>query len=510
MTVYKAIILFLTLASLGSINHLLFAEPAASPAREFKATSDQNKLSSNWQKTKKFLAKKKVQVGLVITTTSLILLSLLAHQQGWFKTVGPKPNTDEVGVFNDYAGADEVPYSTWFHSARAFPAISVMQGLDPDKAWMAKRYGFQRYRTQCLFHHEKCFVGPDGNGWIGSNLTKLVTPLAERTDVDTKISIDTTGKDKFITQGFGECRSCQISIGKLQEFSGSAKIVTDPDLITPDQFIADQKKYETEIDAGIDTEKMSKEMLKQAMGVCHSQQCMFFVEEHKGKDGKACNTLRTGNLSGATPIVMLSAAGINFSETGRDKLNAKQLKKTEKLINSMWKAVLAAAVAQGTEYICMPAIGMGAFLPTNHPHKNTIAMMYFEQLCQAMRELNLESKFKQIYFNPATYGAQLNTVLAKNPDLKKTIQNFASDVVLQAVNLSKDGTLCSLLNPSAAHVLWGRSDIGNHYKTLGYVAEEFMAAVSTAFVGSRFVSPAAWTDRRKVLSIDEAIKGEAL
>lgn len=439
-----------------------------------------------------------------------------------------------VGKFTMSTGLDRVSGSMWKRDARAYIAKSLAWGLGPDRDFM----GEYSQRTKSRFWRDF--------PWIDSPLTKLEVDLQDRHghELDEMVEVNVDRRAPVEAQyAFGHGRA-RASVRRLKKCSQSAQIVTDPQLMPPrlfhylvEQFgqSLDMRKTVQETVGRAGWHKMRAEhadwgflsergfdratqnpLILAACGVCHSQEAVFFVEADPSSSEHAFNKLRQGDLSHETPAVMLSVPGIDFRKwrggglgvdidrkSGRIRVNKRFVKI---FVESAWKTFLASAVAQNVRHICLMSLGLGGFLPYPGSHNDPlprsicdqIAEIYFGTLCEVLELPVFRGKFDGLYLNPNRYPHVLRKVLSHHRGTP--LEFFDGDVMLQAVEFSKAGIRCGVLNPSAAHVLYGQADIGNHYKVYGNLAEELLASVSSAFVGSRFMCDV-YTNPAKIRSM---------
>ncbi|KAL0210433.1 hypothetical protein RCL1_004869 [Eukaryota sp. TZLM3-RCL] len=221
---------------------------------------------------------------------------------------------------------------------------------------------------------------------------------------------------------------------------------------------------------------------------CHVQRVHFFIEQSLSSDGRALNKIRDCNLDESLEVLLISIPGFNFAYSGISqelrRLVLKSQDTFELMLEAFWTVVLAAAVSFDCSILSFPAVGMGVFLPQHLPNNLSlkIAESYFTTLVKVL-SLPKFSSISCIYFNPAGYSSTLDDVLMTSSCSK--IINFKGDVLLLAVELSKNNFFCALLNPSDSDVLLGVYDVGEYWKSQGsYVGEEHIAATSTAVLGS--------------------------
>ncbi len=216
-----------------------------------------------------------------------------------------------------------------------------------------------------------------------------------------------------------------------------------------------------------------------ATAVCHSQRIVLLIDQHIGDDGLAYSTYKTGAIDFFGPTIqLLSAPALNFSYGVAGELTSEQ---RHNHIVGMYRNLFSAAEHEGSEYIVMPAAGMGAFC--GDPH------LYFECLMSVAQEF---PKLNIVY-HPAKFSAEFDEALhhAKLPNVVKATK----DVMFIADALCKDGHPVALHNPSDCDVIYGVYDVGEYWKTgtgSGYVCEEHIGSMTTATLNSRGINPAAY------------------
>ncbi len=384
--------------------------------------------------------------------------------------------------------------------------------------------GMQAYLAKQLL--QQLNPTPD---WATANVTRLQTPLNSQTG---SIAISTQDNKTKAVFGSGTITGTRA---KLAELADSARIVTSSNLLPAKLFLRIQNELRSEIKA------QDKRTLKEILGgkfenwkrdfatlgfqsaeqferaanirlmdlssnICHSQKIHFLVEE-QNVGGEARNKIRDGlNLDTAMPNVLLSTAGLNFANSGLVLEGNETLAKL--LITNMWQGVLDSAVTQGCNHLVIPAIGLGAFLPNSWPDnkKSQVANLYYESLMELLSQDAYKDKFTNVLINPVfPFAAQeLDKAKKKFADSGsasvRNTQKFDGDVKFLAVKLANLGEKCALVNPSDADALWAKYDIGMYFKNGHYVAEEDIAATSTAALGSVSMSDV-YTNPNKVRDV---------
>ncbi|MBS0286289.1 MAG: hypothetical protein JSR17_03285 [Proteobacteria bacterium] len=405
-----------------------------------------------------------------------------------------------VGTFSRYIGLDGAPIFN-NRQRQAYLAKQLMRQLSP------------------------------APGWETSQVTQLSQPLAAQPN--RQLIIQATDQDSVAA--FGQGRAA-ISIDTLKKLQDTAFIMTSQSLLPKELYLV----LQTQLYDAITHEerrtlgqifgsyygqwrmqyqqlgfKTAEEFDKIAniplnlltVGVCHSQEVHFFVEQQLLQDGRAVNKLREVNLDSATPTVLLSCPGINFAYGGAITEQYLADGTAKMLIENMWQGVLSSAVKQNCTHLALPAIGLGAFLPASwsQEKKAKVASLYFDTLLQLLAKPEFQGKFEAIHINPVFDFAQ--QALQKAMHQQPTVTNvhpFGGDVKFLAVELSKNGMRCGLLNPSSPDVMLGKYDVGQYYKNGGYVGEEDFSATSTSFMGSKGVNKV-YTDPQRIQSVSLSV-----
>lgn len=353
-----------------------------------------------------------------------------------------------------------------------------------------------------------------------SALTLLKVPLDKQKDKIIKI----TKRAEF---GDGQP---SISVKTLQELEKSAKITLNPDILPKQAFLELQKLpiqhqdirtlFEILQDSGKLSEWQDKAILlgfkdlehfKQiasmpimliSSNICHSQAVHFFVEEHihiSGGKKYSYNKMRDGALDDQQTSFVFSIPGINFAYSSLDAYELRNNGMAKLSMTNMWKNILSAAMSQKCEYLSIPPIGLGAFLPGNSAEAEKIAELYFETLFELLSDPKYAGSFKEIFYNTGKYNQSCKKVLAKYQDkISCSVQVHSKDAKFLAINLSKAGFPCGLINPSDMDVVLGKHDVGEYYKNGHYAMEEDIAATSTAFIGSAGIS-GVYKDESRIL-----------
>ncbi|MBI2791108.1 MAG: ankyrin repeat domain-containing protein [Gammaproteobacteria bacterium] len=372
-------------------------------------------------------------------------------------------------------------------------------------------------------------------GWQTSAVTTLSQPLAE---VPGQVQIKAQDSDSKAAFGQG---SVTVSKKELKRLADTAQIVTNESILPQQLFLEIQNKLRNEVKA--QEKRTLKEILGQryeswsdrfqelgfqskakfeesasiplnllSLGVCHSQEVHFFVEQEVLGNGLAVNKLKNQDLDNATPNILLSTPGLNLAYGGSTAEETLNNGMATTLISAMWQGVLTSAANQNCKNLAFSAIGLGAFLPDNWPNdkKAQVAGIYYQTLMEQLARPEFKDKFESIHINPVFGFAkqQLNEAKIKAPEsVSAIVHHFDGDVKFLAVECAKNGVKCGLLNPSDPDVMWGKYDIGEYYKSGHYVGEEDIAATSTACLGSVGISDV-YTNKAKIKGVGIKFQSE--
>jgi hypothetical protein len=254
---------------------------------------------------------------------------------------------------------------------------------------------------------------------------------------------------------------CILSLAAIQQQVARGFMVVDGKYATPQKL---QDAVAGRSSLGVDTS-----------GACHVVPITIFTEAATGSIGgsaKALCKLREGDLSGATPVWLISAVGL--TETPLD-IDAR--------IDAMWRSVLAAAVKAKANIVVAPAIGLGVFKGDRTPAQ------YFDSLCRQMH--SPEFVHLNVYFNPCGRHAELQAA-KRNAGGELKLHIINADTMLQAAEFAKLGVPCALVNPANGSVITGSVDVGNSFKTMQNLGEQYIAAHSTAPFASYGLAPQIW------------------
>lgn len=425
--------------------------------------------------------------------------------------------TSQVGTFSNYRGLSGDGLGDQ-GLLQAFPAKTMLEQFIPD---------FDEN-----FEDQKRLVTFDLFSQDDSKMIKIDT----RNPNDSRL-----GRTRFLSQiqeAYGKA-CATISVRRLKELSRSTQIVVHPfcmpmpffQRIQSNDFYskmtAQEKRSFIEIEYGKGAKKifaqpgvpipdqipglfnraMRTPLINLSPNICASMEVVFFVEQFRDpKSGKAFVKLRNGDLSRATPVTLLAVPGLNLSygkcRNGRIYDGAKT-DITEITIENMWTVCLESMKRRGIKYAFFPAIGLGAFAPDGQESK--IAQIYFEKLAKLLSG-RYRGCFDGIFFNPKKLNSKLldRIILKYQQSLDGVLIKYDRDVMFAAIEVSKHGIVCALLDPSDADVVWGLYHPGEYFLFGDYVGEEHIGATSTACLSSRGVYPQGYTDN--VFEVDIKLK----
>ncbi len=429
---------------------------------------------------------------------------------------------DQIGQFSNYHGlADSVLGDQGI--LQSFPAKKMLDQVIPEFA--------------LNFHNQKSFVNFD--------LFDLEDSKMVRIDTTDQGDLAGTRALPEIQEAYGKAR-LEISVERLKELARSTKVVVHPDFIPAVFFKRIQKKdFYSKIrpqekrsfvqikylatnngavkifsEPGVPLSNsilfdraMKTSLMALSSNICVSFDTIFFVEQEiDDATGKAFTKLRNGDLSGNVPVLVLAVPGLNLaygvSKNGKI-YDGKGRDITEILIENMWKVVLESLKIRGVRYAFFPAIGLGAFAPKGR--EGRIAKIYFEKLAKLLSK-EYQGDFDGIFLNPKpNHSKLLNQIISKQnktQGLNDVLINYPHDVMFAAIELSKAGIRCGLLDPSDADVIWGVAHPGQYCLYGDYVFEEHIGGTSTACLNSRGVFPEGYT--QNVVEVRTNLAGKGL
>lgn len=227
-----------------------------------------------------------------------------------------------------------------------------------------------------------------------------------------------------------------------------------------------------------------------AVGLCHAQEIDLLVGTYTSKHGRAHTSVKDGTISQNTPaLLLLSSPMLNLND-----LHDKALKEPAeqvRFIKGMYRNLFHAALTEGREYLVMSAADL-----KQHGGKHAI---YFELLM----EVAAEYPKLNIIYNAGSYDKEFKKALEKASNVSNIAQT-TKNIVFVAANLTEQNILCALHNPSSSSVVYGLSDVGEHWQSLsgshltkdpGKTLQAFIGTISTAPLGSYGVNRHAYTKR---------------
>lgn len=305
-----------------------------------------------------------------------------------------------------------------------------------------------------------------------------------------KKEIKTTGNSKVKVSGFTSSTpesTLTLSGKRLDRLFSSAKIYVDTSIFPPGHYqktlaekLTLQKKLPKENNK-IDWENL-------AVAVCHAQEIDLLVTTCVSSHGRAHTTVRPSASihSKAPAFLLLSSPKLNLN---KDHSKALQEKDEQlKFITSMYRNLFNAAVSEQREYIVMPAAGL-----TNHggsPEMHFSALMAVAQEYPALN----------IIYNADNHKSAFDSALktANNP---ANVARTTKDIIAVADYLmNTEGKSCAIYNPSSSNVVYGLSDVGEHWQATtltlgtnpGKTLQAYIGTISTAPLNSYGINPGAF------------------
>lgn len=241
-----------------------------------------------------------------------------------------------------------------------------------------------------------------------------------------------------------------------------------------------------------------------AVGVCHSQEIHLLVDtvaSHSQPPRAHTTVLADGTeITDETPaLLLLSSPVLNLHKNHSQALQTEEEQK--KFIAGMYRNLFHAANSQKRSYIVLPAAGLSAH--GGNPKT------YFNELMRVAQEypdLN-------IIYNAGDHEKDFDKALIegfKGEDFKNNkkpinVARTTKNIIFVAARLTAQNHLCAIHNPSSANVVYGKSDVGEHWqstdssflnifgKNPGKTLQAYIGTVSTAPLGSFGVNPAAFS-----------------
>ncbi len=301
----------------------------------------------------------------------------------------------------------------------------------------------------------------------------------------------TLPEDDGLTQGPSEAELGEVNINafnddsnqadltitpdRIQELKESAKIYENTDILPEFQYLDNLETHSHQESTKEESSQYHWQNL--AVGVCHAQKIDVLIDHHKNKEGKAIAVPKSGRIeAGANGITLLSTPALNFAYGHAKSLGHHK----DRFIEGMFHNIFNAAVKEGCDYITLPAAGLGVF--GGEPNDYFKAL---KKVAQLYPQLN-------IIYHPGRYSQAFEQVFSeKIPNVVKATK----DVFYLANQLSELGEKVAYHNPSDADVVYGVNDVGEYWKHgTGdrFVAEEFIASVTTAPLNSKGINPEAY------------------
>ncbi len=280
-----------------------------------------------------------------------------------------------------------------------------------------------------------------------------------------------------------------LSGERIDRLFSSAKIYVDTSIFPPGHYqktlaekLTQQKKLPAENNK-IDWENL-------AVAVCHAQEIDLLVTTSVSSHGRAHTTARPSASinSNAPAILLLSSPKLNLN-SGHSKA-LKEKDEQLKFITSMYRNLFNAAVSEQREYIVMPAAGLG--------HHGGSPEMHFSALMAVAQEY----PSLNIIYNADDHKDAFERALknAKNP---ANVARTTKDIIAVADYLiNTEGKSCAIYNPSSSNVIYGLSDVGEHWQSAshtlgtnpGKTLQAYIGTVSTAPLNSYGINPEAFAN----------------
>ncbi|MDR3503335.1 MAG: hypothetical protein P4L79_12230 [Legionella sp.] len=308
----------------------------------------------------------------------------------------------------------------------------------------------------------------------------------------TQKDIKTTGNSKVKVSGFAPNTpesTLTLSGKRLDRLFSSAKIYVDTSIFPPGHY---QKTLAEKL---IQQKKLPKENNKVdwenlAVAVCHAQEIDLLVTTSVSSHGRAHTTVRPSASihSKAPAFLLLSSPKLNLNSDHSKALKEKD--EQLKFITSMYRNLFNAAVSEQREYIVMPAAGL-----TNHGGSPEMHFSALMAVAQEYPTLN-------IIYNAANHKDAFDSALktANNP---ANVARTTKDIIAVADYLmNTEGKSCAIYNPSSSNVVYGLSDVGEHWQSAtltigtnpGKTLQAYIGTVSTAPLNSYGINPGAFTN----------------
>lgn len=280
-----------------------------------------------------------------------------------------------------------------------------------------------------------------------------------------------------------------LSGNRLDRLFSSAKIYVDTSIFPPGHYqktlaekLTLQKKLPKENNK-IDWENL-------AVAVCHAQEIELLITTHVSSHGRAHTSARPSASihSNASALLLLSSPKLNLNSDHGKALKEKgeQLK----FLTSMYRNICNAAVSEQREYLIMPAAGLS--------NNGVSPEMHFSALMAVAQEYPTLN----IIYNADIHKNAFDSALkaANNP---ANVARTTKDLIAVAdYLLNVEGKSCAIYNPSSSNVVYGLSDVGEHWQAApltigtnpGKTLQAYIGTVTTAPLNSYGINPGAFAN----------------
>lgn len=314
--------------------------------------------------------------------------------------------------------------------------------------------------------------------------------------------IKTSGNLDITLTGFDEKSKLRITGATIDALLASSKIYINTAIFPAGYYkkvISEQLKTKKDLpkeNNGVDWENL-------AVGLCHAQHIQLLVgtkTSPKGKTAHAVVLPDGSEINAETPsLVLLSSPRLDLRAKHSKKLHTEE--EQIKFIAGMYRNLFQAAVSENRKYILMPAAGLGG-------HGGT-PKLYFKTLMAVAKEYPDLNIIYNAGEHQEEFEAARDTAF-KGEDFKNGVKpiNVAlttKNIVFAAAYLNANNMPCALHNPSSSNVVYGLSDVGEHWqsasqsilenlfqKNPGKTLQAYLGITSTAVLGSYGINPEAY------------------
>ncbi|MFJ1268225.1 hypothetical protein ACD661_06625 [Legionella lytica] len=307
-----------------------------------------------------------------------------------------------------------------------------------------------------------------------------------------KKDIKTSGNSKVRVSNFvpdAPESTLTFSGNRMDRLFSSAKIYVDTSIFPAGHYqktlaekLTLQKKLPEENNK-IDWENL-------AVAICHAQEIELLITTHASSHGRAHTSARPSASihSNAPALLLLSSPKLNLNKDHSKALKEKgeQLK----FLTSMYRNLCNAAVSEQREYLVMPAAGL-----SNHGGSPEMHFSALMAVAQEYPTLN-------IIYNADIHKNAFDSAL-KNANNPANVARTSKDLIAVAdYLLSVEGKSCAIYNPSSSNVVYGLSDVGEHWQAApitigtnpGKTLQAYIGTVTTAPLNSYGINPGAFAN----------------